>query len=120
VKDSVVFPGVTIEKDVVIEDSIIMSNSIIKTGSRIFCTIVGERTAIGSNVQTGAGEYRESSYNPKVYQSKITVIGSNTYVPDNAFIGCNVVLDNHLLAPDYKTLDIPSGSAVIKGGEVNE
>lgn len=120
VKDSVVFPGVTIEKDVVIEDSIIMSNSIIKTGSRIFCTIVGERTAIGSNVQTGVGEYKDSSYNPKVYQSKITVIGSNTYVPDNAVIGCNVVLDNHLLAPDYKTRDIPSGSAVIKGGEVNE
>lgn len=120
VKNSVVFPGVTIEKDVVIEDSIIMSNSIIKTGSSIKCTIVGEKTTIGANVQTGVGEYRESSYNPKVYCSNITVIGSNTYVPDNTVIGCNVVLDNHLLAQDFSTEELPSGSAIIKGGEVNE
>lgn len=120
VKDSIIFPGVTIEKDVVIEDSIIMSNSIVKSGARLSRTIVGERTAIGSNVKTGAGEYAENVYNPKVYQSDITVIGSNSYVPDNAVIGCNVVLDNHLLPEDYTSLDIPSGSAVMKGGQVND
>ncbi|NLN66467.1 MAG: glucose-1-phosphate adenylyltransferase [Clostridiaceae bacterium] len=120
IKNSVVFPGVTIEKDVVVEDSIIMSNSIIKAGSTLIRSIVGEKTAVGANVQSGFGEYAENTYNPKVYQSGITVIGSNSYVPDNARIGCNVVLDNYLMPEDFKGLDIPSGSAVIKGGEINE
>jgi glucose-1-phosphate adenylyltransferase len=120
VKGSVIFPGVTIEKDVVIEDSIIMSNSIIRSNSELYCTIVGEKTIIGSNVKCGVGEFKENIFNPKVYQSKITVIGSNTFVPDNAVIGVNVVLDNHLSSDDYTSLDIPSGSAVIKkGGETN-
>jgi len=119
VKNSVVFPGVTIEKDTVIEDSIIMSNSMVKAGSQLSCTIVGEKTVIGRNVITGSGEYRENTFNPKVYQSKITAIGSCSIVPDNAVIGCNVVLDNHLLPQDFKSLDIPSGSAVIKEGEAN-
>ena len=86
VKNSVVFPGVVIEKNALIEDSIIMSNSTIKSNSHICCTIVGEKTTIGTNVVTGNGEYAESSYNSKVYQTKITVIGSCSNIPDDTVI----------------------------------
>lgn len=116
VKNSVVFPGVTIEKGSYVEDSIIMSNSTIKSDCSIICTIVGEKTTIGTGVKTGLGEYAENTYNPKVYQTNITVIGSCSVVPYNAEIGRNVVLDNHLVPQDFTSLEIPSGGAVIKEG----
>jgi glucose-1-phosphate adenylyltransferase len=117
VKNSVVFPGVVIEKNALIEDSIIMSNSTIKSNSHICCTIVGEKTTIGTNVVTGNGEYAESSYNSKVYQTKITVIGSCSNIPDDTVIGCNVAIDNHISAEDFTSSYIPSGSFVMKGDE---
>ena len=43
VKNSIIFPGVTIEENAFIEDSIIMSKSTVKSGSRLNCTIVGEK-----------------------------------------------------------------------------
>ncbi len=120
IRNSVIFPGVTIEKDVFVEDSIIMSNSTIKAGSSLVSVIVGERTVLGSNVKAGHGEFAENTFNPKVYQSRITVIGSNSIIPDNTVIGCNVVLDNHLTSQDFSCIEIPSGSAVMKGGLPNE
>ena len=117
VKNSVIFPGVVIEKNALIEDSIIMSNSVIKSCSHIRRTIVGEKTTIGSNVATGVGEYAESRYNSKVYQTEITVIGSCSYIPDNTVIGCNVAIDNHVTADDFTSSEIPSGSFIMKGDE---
>ena len=117
VKNSVIFPGVVIEKSALIEDSIIMSNSVIKSCSHIRRTIVGEKTTIGSNVATGTGEYAESRYNSKVYQTEITVIGSCSYIPDNTVIGCNVAIDNHVTADDFTSSEIPSGSFIMKGDE---
>lgn len=119
VKNSVIFSGVTVEENVNIENCIIMSNSTIKQDSSLNCTIVGEKTVIGSGVRTGVGEYAENIFNNKIYQSRITVIGSNTIVPDNVTIGLNAVIDNHILPGDFPFLDIPSGYAILKGSDGN-
>lgn len=119
VRNSVIFPGVTIEENAVVENCIIMSDSTIKNCSYLNCTIVGEKTTIGSNVRTGIGEYADNIFNSKIYQSKITVIGSSTVVPDNTTIGCNVVIDNHILPGDFPSADIPSGFALLKGSDGN-
>lgn len=118
VRNSVIFPGVHIDKNAVIEDAIVMSDTIIGEGSIIRCSIVGENSVIGAGVETGLGEYAPSQYNTKVYDSRITVIGSNTVVPNGLRMGRNVVIDNGLLPGDYDTLDIPSGGFVMKGGEI--
>lgn len=120
IKNSVVFPGVTVEKGSYIEDSIIMSNSVIMSNSSIISTIVGEKTTIGSGVKAGVGEYMDNTFNPKVYQTNITVIGSSSVIPDNTVIGKNVVVDNNLMPEDFTSLYIPSGSAVIKEGVAHE
>lgn len=119
VRNSVIFSGVTVEENAYIENSIIMSNSIIKRGSSLNYTIVGEKTTIGSGVKTGIGEYADNIFNCKIYQSKLTVIGSNTIVPDNITIGCNVVIDNQILPGDFPCTDIPSGYVLLKGSASN-
>jgi glucose-1-phosphate adenylyltransferase len=116
VSNSVIFPGVTINEGSVIEDSIVMSDVLIGTNTEIHCTIIGECSVIGNNVRCGMGEFAENQHNPKVYNTNITVIGSNTVVPSGATIGKNVVIDNFITIQDFTTIDIPSGGFLMKGG----
>jgi glucose-1-phosphate adenylyltransferase len=115
VRRSVIFPGVTINAGTVIEDSIIMSDSLIGSNTEIYGTIIGETSVIGNNVKCGIGEFAENTYNPKVYNSNINVIGSNTVIPNNTILGKNVVIDNYITPHDFETNLIPSGGYVIKG-----
>lgn len=117
VKRSVVFPGVIINAGTVIEDSIIMSDSLIGSNTEIYSTVIGETSVIGNNVKCGMGEFAESSFNPKVYDSIINVIGSNTVIPNNTILGRNVVIDNYITPHDFDTNNIPSGGYLIKGGD---
>ena len=118
VRNSVIFPGVIINEGAVIEDSIIMSDALIGSNSEIYCSIIGESSVIGNNVKCGVGEFSISSYNPKVYDSNITVIGSNTVIPNNTVLGKNVVIDNFITPHDFESNFIPSGGAIIKGGDI--
>lgn len=117
VENSVLFPGVTVHEGAHIVDSIIMSDSFIGNTSEVLCSIIGECTVVGNKVKIGVGEYAESQYNSKVYNSNITVVGSNTIIPNHTTIGKNVVIDNHLTPQDFCCNVIPSGSYVIKGGD---
>jgi glucose-1-phosphate adenylyltransferase len=116
VRRSVIFPGVTINADTVVEDSIVMSDSLIGSNTEIYCTIIGETSVIGNNVKCGIGEFAENAFNPKVYNSGINVIGSNTVIPNNTVLGKNVVIDNYVTPHDFDTNNIPSGGYLIKGG----
>lgn len=116
VRRSVVFPGVTINANTVIEDSIVMSGALIGSNVEIYNTIIGETSVVGNNVKCGVGEYAENTFNPKVYNTKITVIGSNTIIPNNTVLGQNVVIDNYITPHDFDTNNIPSGGYIIKGG----
>jgi glucose-1-phosphate adenylyltransferase len=93
-----------------------MSDSLIGHGSEMYCTILGMQ-CIGNNVKCGVGEFAPNQFNPKVYDSNITVIGSNTVVPNNTVIGKNVVIDNYITPHDYTSLEIPSGGYLMKGGD---
>lgn len=77
------------------------------------------KTTLGRNVRTGIGDYAENIFNSEIYKTKITVIGSDTIVPDNTNIGCNVVIDNKISAQDIPSSNIPSGYALLKGGDGN-
>jgi len=116
VRNSVIFPGVRIQEGAFVEDSIVMSDTIIGDGTEIHCAIVGENSVVGNQVRIGIGDYAPSQYNPKVYEARISVIGSNTVVPNGTLIGQNVVIDNGLSPGDFSTIEIPSGGYVMKGG----
>lgn len=116
VRNSVIFPGVTIQKGAVVQDSIIMSDAFIGHDAEINCSIIGEGSIIGNHVRCGVGEFAENQYNPKIYNTNITVIGSNTVIPNDTVIGRNVVIDNFVVPQDFTTTEIPSGGYLMKGG----
>lgn len=116
VRNSVIFPGVVVQEGTVIEDSIIMSDAFIGFNTSINCSIIGECSVIGNNVRCGVGEFAENRYNPKIYNTNITVVGSNTVIPNGTVLGRNVVIDNYIIPQDFTTNEIPSGGYLMKGG----
>lgn len=112
---SVISKNVIIEEGASIKDSIIMEGCVIKKGCVIDRCIVDQNTVIGENVVIGTGENIPNEGKPKIYNTGITVIGSNTVVPDNLEIGKNCVIYGATVAEDYTDGKLPSGGTVIKG-----
>lgn len=91
IKNSVIMTRVVVGKNVVIEDSIISENTVIKDGCKI-----------------GVGNFAESTYDRKVYDSHITVVGMDSIIEENCEIGKNVVVGNDRI--------VPKGTKVSSGG----
>ncbi len=71
--NSVISPGVLIEKGAVVKDSVIMGDSTVKSGSSILYSIIDENAVIGKDCSVGSDSEKTR---------KITVIGAGTVLPD--------------------------------------
>jgi len=118
VTNSVIGSEVIIEEGAVVNNSIIMDNTVIKAGTKVEKAIIAEDCVIGRNCVLGDGEYRESTYNKKVYASDLVTIGEKTIVPDGVSIGKNTALLGETTLEDYPNGRLESGDAIIKAGEV--
>ena len=109
---------VIIEPGAVVNNSIIMDNTVIKAGARVEKAIIAEDCVIGKNCVLGDGEFRESTYNKKVYNADLVTIGEKTIIPDGVSIGKNTALLGETTLADYPNGRLESGDAIIKAGEV--
>ena len=71
--NSIISPGVLIEKGAVVKDSVIMGDSTVKAGSSILYSIIDENAVIGKDCSIGSDSEKAK---------KITVIGAGTVLPD--------------------------------------
>lgn len=113
VQHSVLSKNVIIEDGAVIKDSIIMEGCRIGKNAVIDRCIVDQNTTIGDNVVIGVGDNTPNEGKPNIYNTGITVIGSNTTVPDGIEIGKNCVIYGPTKADNYTDNKLPSGKSVI-------
>ena len=82
VENSILFPGVKIEKGAKVDYSIIMPNTVVKANADIKYSIVSENTVIGCNAVIGG--------NPENAEDKdkwgIAVIGDDLHIGDNVVV----------------------------------
>lgn len=82
VENSILFPGVKIEKGAKVDYSIIMPNTVVKANADIKYSIVSENTVIGCNAVIGG--------NPEDAEDKdkwgIVVIGDDLHIGDNVVV----------------------------------
>lgn len=116
VKNSVIFPGVYVDRGVTVEDSILMSDCVAGENARIRRSIIGEKAVIGKGAAIGEGDNIPNEIKPDVYNSGITVVGERAKVPDGAVLGKNVMVDMGAGHEDFCSLCVPSGKSVLKGG----
>lgn len=82
IENSIIFPGVTVQKGSVIRNSILMPGVTVGSGTIVEYTIIAADTVIGSNVRLGAGkEALEQGKHPD-----ISVIGQNIFIADDTVI----------------------------------
>ena len=110
---SVLSKNVVIEEGAVIKDSIIMEGCHIGKNAVIDRCIIDQNTTIGNNVVMGNGDNTPNENKPNIYNTGITVIGSNTTVPDGIEIGKNCVIYGPTKADNYPDNKLPSGKSVV-------
>ncbi len=116
VRNSVLFPGVIVEKGTLIENSIVMSNSHIGENCHLDKCIISEDVRIYNNVTIGQGENVPNEDKPNIYDSGITVVGEGAEIPDGTVIGKNVMIDMNVQQEDFCSSTVSSGASVYKGG----
>lgn len=116
--NSVIGPGVTVEKGAVIHDSIIMRGSVIGEGTKVEKSIIAENVKIGKKAVIGAGEEVPNKLKPNVYAFGLATIGENSLIPDGVTIGKNTAVSGKTVPEDYPGGVLASGETLIKAGEL--
>ena len=116
VTNSVIGAGVVIEEGAVVRDSIIMRGSTVGKGTKVTKAIVAEDVIIGAGAELGVGEYAESKYDPKVYQSDLVTIGEHSVIPDGVKIGRNTAIKGVTVPEDYPDGLLAGGDYIMKAG----
>jgi glucose-1-phosphate adenylyltransferase len=116
VHSSVIGANVVIGKGSVVRDSIIMQGAVIGENVVLDKAIIADDCRIGNRVRIGVGDYAESKFNPKVYNSELAVVGEGSVIPDGVSIGKNTAIAGETVAEDYVNGLLESGESIIKAG----
>lgn len=76
VRNSILFPGVRVERGAEVSDSILFFNTVVREGGKLEQVVSDVNTIFGRHVQAGAAA-----------SGKVSVIGWNNQVPDGMIIG---------------------------------
>jgi glucose-1-phosphate adenylyltransferase len=116
VHNSVIGPGVIIEKGTVIRDSIIMQETVIGKDCVIDKSIVAENVVIGDNVTLGIGSDIPNKAKPDIYSFGLVTIAENSVIPSDVQIGKNTAISGVTVKEDYADGVLESGETLIKAG----
>jgi glucose-1-phosphate adenylyltransferase len=113
--NSVLSPGVRVEKGAVVRDSVIMNDTIIRTGAVVSCCVLDKEIEVGANAQLGAGkDDTPNKLEPVNLNTGITIAGKRAHIPTGAVIGRNCRIDPDTTPDDYESNEVPSGGTVCK------
>ncbi len=111
--NSVLSPGVRVERGAVVRESVIMNDTTIRTGAAVDRCVLDKDIVVGAGAQVGVGDDNTpNEREPGNIHTGITIVGKRASVPDGAVIGRNCRIDSNTSRADYDSLELPSGSTV--------
>lgn len=100
--NSVIFPGVVIDADVLVKDSIVFYDTVIEKGASLDKVITDVGVRVGPMVKIGLGATDKPNVRfPELLKSGITIIGRDTEIPANIQISKNCIVAPNLRAPQF-------------------
>jgi glucose-1-phosphate adenylyltransferase len=115
VRRSILFPGVRVKREAVVENSIVFSDVVVDTGATLRSCIVDKRVRIGRGAIVGYGNPTcPNSHLPEVLNSGISIVGTQTEIPDGIRIGRNCLIGNHLTPGAIPSRDIVCGESILR------
>ena len=101
VRNSILFPGVTIEEGAEVEDSILFFNTVIKGDAKVAKTIADVQATIGKGARVGRDAY-----------SDLTLIGMGATIPEDIRIPEGVRVHPNLKAGDFSRSEYKPGDVI--------
>ncbi len=113
VHNSILSPGVIVEKNAAIYDSVIMHDCYIKSGAVVFHSILDKGIEIGTNSYIGYGtKLKENKEFADSIHSGLSLIGKNAIIPESTQIGKNCVVFPNITKKNFKKQIIISGKTI--------
>ncbi len=111
--NSILSPGVRVERGAVVRDSVIMNDTTIKAGALIDHCVLDKEIEIGATAQVGVGDDNQpNQVEPANLNTGITIVGKRACIPAGAVIGRNCRIDPSVTPDDFERMEIPSGGTV--------
>ncbi len=113
VQNSVLSPGVVVEKGALVKDSIVMHDSIIRQGAHVERCIIDKEVTIGRKAVVGLGNPSIGNlvYPNHVY-SGLTLIGKQALIPDNTRVGTNCIISSKAQEQDFHKGSLGDGQTI--------
>ena len=113
VRDSVLSPGVVVEKGAVVERSIILNDTWIGPESRVERAILDKNVHVGREARVGHGDDLTPNHAcPEHLANGLTVIGKQARIPEGAVIGRNVRIGSEVNESHFPGRTVTSGAAI--------
>ncbi len=114
VVNSILAPGVIVEKGAVIRDSILFSDCIVGKNSTVDLTIFDKRAKISEDSVVGAGSNTNvpNILHPKHLYTGISIVGKEAIIPPGVSIGRNCIVNSQTGENAYSSTVIADGETV--------
>jgi glucose-1-phosphate adenylyltransferase len=114
VVNSVLSPGVRVERGALVSNSVIMNDTVVRTGALVDKCVLDKEVEVEAGAQVGVGDdMTPNQLEPANIDTGITIVGKRARIPANAVIGRNCRIDPNTTAKDYAELQVPGGGSVI-------
>lgn len=119
VENSVISPGVVVEKGAIIKNSIILNDTVIAKNAYIDKAIIDKKVYVGENSQVGIGENMTPNKEiPDKLYSGLNVIGKFARIPANMIIERNCRIMSKVEEIDFIGIDkLKSGETIHRSEE---
>ncbi|HBY99208.1 MAG TPA: glucose-1-phosphate adenylyltransferase [Chloroflexi bacterium] len=113
--NSLLSPGVQVERGAVVRESVIMNDTTIRAGALIDRSVLDKEIEVGAEAQVGVGkDNTPNQLEPGNLNSGITIVGKRAQVPSGVIIGRNCRIDPNVTPDDFQQREIPSGATVTR------
>jgi len=119
--NSVLSPGVVVEKGAVVRNSILFSDCVVRKKATIDLAIFDKQVRVGEGVQIGVGgdHAAPNRQHPKHLYTGITLVGKGVDVPAGVKVGRNCVIDSYCRRESFSQKTIGTGETLAKDGEIS-
>ncbi len=117
VRNSVIFPGVTVGPGAVVESSVVLDECRVGADCRLDRVIIDKETVAGDGCVLGHGDdYTPNRHYAEQLTSGLVLVGRESELPAGLRLARNACVEVGARPPDFSTLDVAAGEYVRAGG----
>ncbi len=113
VANSILSPGVVVEKGARVEHSVLLHDSVVKERAQLSYVIADKLSHFGRSSNVGSGDrMKPNRKNPDHLREGLTVVGKSAVVPNDCTIGSNCIIHPKVTESCYAGKDVSDGQTI--------